>query len=291
MYYTDTLTRFVFEHLPIRGEIVSLSASYQIVVQRQNHAGLVCHLLGEAMAGAALLSATIKFDGSLILQVRGKGPVYLLVVECTSTRQLRAVAHTSGEVVESTAKELLGADHLVITLNPYNAGERYQGIVPLDDAGLAASLEGYFERSEQLPTWLWLTATDEMFAGGMLLQHLPGHSMEGDDWNRILKLGSTITDEELRSLPPAEILHRLFNEDDIRIFEPEPVSFRCHCSRQSVVSVLRALGYQEVRTILMEQGKISVDCEFCNQHYDFDAVDCEEIFASTESYDIPPSYH
>ena len=290
MHYTDTLTRFVFEHLPIRGEIVGLHASYRAVSQRHDYVDAVYRLLGEAMAGAALLSATIKFNGSVILQVRGRGPVHLLVVECNSSRQLRAIARVSGTVAGERLANLLGADHLVITLNPAGAGERYQGIVSLDESGLATSLENYFANSEQLPTQLCLAA-DKSFAGGLLLQHLPGNPIEGDDWNRISRLSATITEAEILRLPPATILHRLFHEEDIRIFSPEPVSFRCNCSRDGIVAVLRALGYQEVRSILEEQRRIQVDCEFCNQHYEFDIVDTEEIFAAAEMFAGSPTQH
>src|SRR5690606_28106437 len=153
------------------------------------------------------------------------------------------------------------------------------GIVALEtEENLARAFHGYFERSEQLATRLWLAAGDTR-AAGMLLQALPGDTEDADAWNRTVQLADTLTDQELLDLPQRDVLHRLFHEEDVRVFEPEPVSFRCTCTRERIETVLRSLGYDEVQSIIAEQGHVSVDCEFCNQNYIFDPVDVEKLFA------------
>jgi len=286
----DTLQRFVFEHAPIRGEIVRLDATWRAVLERRHYPEPVRHLLGEFMAAASLLAASIKFDGRLTMQVKGHGPVRLLVVECTSKQTLRAVAQWDRDISSGSIAELLGDGQLVMTIEP-DEGERYQGIVELNGETVAEVLEHYFERSEQLNTRLWLAADTDQ-AAGMLLQRLPEELMlDADAWDRAVHLGSTLTREELLTLPVPQILRRLYHEEDIRLFSGRPVSFRCSCSRQRVESVLRMLGHNEVKSILAERGKIEVDCEFCGSHYEFDRVDAEQLFAAIHMMDASPTRH
>jgi molecular chaperone Hsp33 len=169
-----------------------------------------------------------------------------------------------------------------VTLESEDGAQRYQGIVPITGERLADSLQGYFENSEQLPTRLWLHA-DEHGAAGMLLQRLPAPpSAEIEDaWRRVQLIGETLTSAELKSLADTEILHRLFNEDDVRLYEPAPVFFRCRCSRERVSGMLQGLGAAETRSILAERGTVEVRCDFCNRAYVFDAVDVEQLFKST----------
>jgi molecular chaperone Hsp33 len=275
----DSLHRFLFPDTHVRGEIVRLDATWQAVLERHEYPDPVRRVLGEAMAAAALLTATIKFDGSLILQIQGDGPLHLIVVQCTSDRTLRGLARWNAHVPDAQLSEMVGDGRLTITIDPGQGGERYQGIVALDGGSLAAALEGYFERSEQLATRLWLAA-DRAQAAGMLLQNLPGEGDDVDAWGRAVHLGATVTDGELLGLPARELLRRLFFEEDVRLFDSEPVSFRCGCSRERIESALRGLGYDEVQDILREEGAVRVDCEFCNQHYEFDRVDAEQIFAA-----------
>lgn len=278
MAESDTLQRFVFEHAPIRGEIVHLNATFRAVRERREYPSTVSGLLGEMMAAAALLTASVKFDGRLIMQVRGNGPVRLLVVECSSERTLRATAQWRGEVAPQSLGELVGDGQLVITIDPTKGGERYQGIVSLEGHTVSAALERYFQRSEQLETRLWL-ACDQEQAVGMLLQRLPGEMEDADLWNRAVELGSTLTRDELLNLPVREMLRRLNHEEDLRLFSGAPVSFRCSCSRERVERVLRMLGADETRGIIQERGAVDVDCEFCGRHFRFDAVDIEQLLA------------
>lgn len=293
----DSLHRFVFENTNVRGELVHLDASWQAVLQRHEYPPAVRELLGQAMAASVLLGATIKFQGSLILQVQGEGPVTLLVVQATNERTLRGMAQWQGEVLPAPLNELFGKGRLVITIQPEGRRERYQGIVDLGNKGLADALEGYFQRSEQLPTRLWLAA-DSRYAAGLLLQRLPVEYADAyekaeaeENWSRITQLGSTVTAPELLDLPFRDLIHRLYHEETVRAFESEPVSFRCTCSRERIEETLRGLGYPEVRSILEEQGKVGVDCSFCNQHYEFDSVDVERVFAADVSPEIPKTRH
>lgn len=293
----DSLHRFVFEHTNLRGELVHLDASWQAVLERHPYPPVVRELLGQAMAASVLLGATIKFQGSLILQVQGEGPITLLVVQATNDRTLRGMAQWQGEVEPAALNELFGKGRLVITIQPEGKRERYQGIVDLGDQGLAEALEGYFQRSEQLPTRLWLAA-DGRYAAGLLLQRLPvdhddvhDKAEAEENWARITQLASTVTEQELLELPFRELMHRLYHEETVRAFESEPVSFRCSCSRERIEETLRGLGYQEVHGILQEQGKVSVDCSFCNQHYEFDSVDVERVFAADVSPQVPKTRH
>lgn len=291
MMQGDILQRFVLERTNVRGELVHLDATWRAVLERQNYPAAVRDLLGEAMAAAGLLAATVKTRGSLILQVQSDGPVRLLVTQAESARTLRGMAHWKGDVPAKPFDHMVGHGRLAITLDPGLGRERYQGVVPLEGhSTLSEALEDYFARSEQLPTRLWLAA-DGARAAGMLLQALPGAEPDPDAWERALHLGATLTAEELLDLPPREILRRLFHEEDVRVFDPEPMSFRCSCSRQRIAGVLRGLGYDEVRSILDEEGLVESHCQFCNQRYVFDSVDVEELFAAADQPDVPPTRH
>ena len=287
---TDTLHRFVFEHTDVRGELVRLDASWRAVLERQQYPAPVRQLLGEALAALTLLSATIKFDGFLHLQLRGDGPLELVLVEVTAQRTVRGLARWSGAVPAAPLAAQVGKAGLTLTIDPGAGRERYQGLVAVEQDSLAATLEDYFRQSEQLATRLWLAA-DAHCAAGMLLQRLPESTPDPDAWNRDVMLGETLTPSELLTLSSRELLRRLFHEQDLRLFEPEPVSFRCRCSRERVATVLRGLGYDEVRDILDEQGEVSVTCEFCSQTQVFDAVDVERLFAASDQPDVPATRH
>ena len=287
----DSLQRFIFEHAPIRGEIVHLDATWQAVLERRDYPPRVRDVLGELMAASALLTSTLKFDGRLIMQVQGSGPVNLLVVECTSNRTMRAIAQWNGEVPDAPLAELVGNGRLAVTIDPLKGKERYQAIVSLEGMTVAEAFENYFARSEQLDTRLWLAA-DRNQVAGMLLQRLPDSPQPDEDaWMRAVHLGSTITREELLALPVREIIRRLYHEEDIRLFSRVPVSFRCSCSRERVEAVLRMLGHEEIRSILAEQGSIRVDCEFCGGRYEFDSIDAEQLFAALHAIPAAPTRH
>jgi molecular chaperone Hsp33 len=275
---TDTLQKFLFEHAPIRGEIVHLDQTWQSVLERHAYPEILRDLMGELSAAAVLLAATLKLQGSLVLQIHGKAAIKLLVVECTGNLELRATAKWEGELTSGTLRELVGDGRFVITLDPKDGNQAYQGIVGLEGDSVADILQNYMTRSEQLDTRLWLAA-DGQHAAGMLLQKLPEQKgQDADAWDRASQLADTIKHEELLSLSAAELIHRLYHEEDIRLFEAQGVVFNCSCSRDNVARMLKMLGRQEVDEILAEHGDIEVFCEFCNQQYLFDAIDAEAVF-------------
>ena len=303
--------RFVFEHYPIRGHLVHLDAAWRALIEHRAYPGPIRDLLGEAVASSLLLAATIKFDGVLSLQLQGDGPVHLLLAQCTSGLGVRGLARHQGSQDESAAQAesaahdigaLIGTGNLTVTLETDDGARRYQGIVPIEGARLADSLQVYFQNSEQLPTRLWLHA-DESGVSGMLLQRLPSGERAGtgasvaaiaaidDAWRRVQLIGDTLTPKELSTLADVEILHRLFNEDDLRLFEPSPVYFRCRCSRERVAGMLQGLGEAETRSILAERGAVEVRCDFCNRAYVFDAVDVVQLFNSGVPSDGGGSIH
>lgn len=294
---SDTLQRFLFEELAIRGEIVQLDSSWQAVMENHDYPQPVKHLLGEMLSAVVLLSATLKFSGKLSLQLQGSGAVSLMIAECTTgqeneVRHLRGIAHYADVIPVGTLKELAGDGHLVMNLEPVGDSgkekERYQSIVELVGDTLSDALENYLVRSEQLDTELWL-ASSEQCCGGLLIQRLPANDevKDQDAWERVHQLSATIKDEELLNLDAQEIIHRLYHEEDVRLFDKEPLKFYCPCSRERVAVMLRSLGYAEVKSIIAEQGDIKVACEFCNHKYEFDAVDAEQLFSS--EIPAPPS--
>ena len=277
---SDSLQRFLLEGTPVRGEIVRLDATWRAVLERRDYPEPLKKLLGEMVAAGALLSATLKFDGALIMQMQGEGPVRLLVVEVTSEHTLRATAKWEGEITSGGIRELLGNGKFVITIAPESGKQAYQGIVSLDGDTVSEVLEHYMAKSEQLDTRLWL-ASDESKAGGMLLQRLPDHpEYDEDAWNRATTIGETITNKELLTLSARDIIHRLYHQEDIRLFDERPTAFRCSCTRERVTAMLRLLGREEVQSILAERGHVEVGCEFCGRQYEFDPVDAEQVFAS-----------
>ena len=279
-YQADTLHRFLFEHAPIRGERVHLDASWRTVMERHDYPPLLRRLMGELTAAAVLLAATLKLQGSLVLQIQGKGAIKLLVVECTGDLQLRATAKWDGEL-RGTLPELVGDGRFVIMLDPKNGAQAYQGIVELEGETVAEILQHYMARSEQLETRLWLAA-DEQGAAGILLQKLPEReAQDADAWQRVTHLAGTVRREELLQLPTEELLHRLYHEEDVRLFAAQNVSFHCACTRDKVAAMLRMLGREETESMLAERGSIEIYCEFCNQRYEFDAVDAALIFADS----------
>ncbi len=290
----DQLTRFMFDTFPVRGHYVHLDASWRALIAHQEYPPLIREVLAEAMAATALLVATLKFDGVLTLQMQGDGPMHLLVVQGTAKQSLRGVARYTREPGSSDLRELLGHGQMTVTLENADRSSRYQGVVPLVGARIAECLEEYFRRSEQLPSRLWLSATPTSVAG-LLLQRLPvGSSASSDDdlnelaeadddWKRVVMLAQTVNAQELLELSPAHLLHRLFNEEVLRVYESVPVFFQCGCSRDRVANILRSLGPVEVQSILDEQGQVEVRCEFCSRAFSFDAVDALAVCAPASS--------
>ena len=281
----DFSQRFLFDDSDVRGELVALHESYQHVLAKHDYPPAVAQLLGELMAAAALLVGTLKFDGLLVLQARSSGAVPLLMVECSSARELRGIArYESAQLGElATLSELMPDGVLAITVEP-TQGQRYQGIVDLDGADLAACLTNYFQTSEQLATRFWLHA-DGLRARGLLLQQLPADRVldavgRQETWLHLLTLANTLSAEELLALDNETLLHRLYHEEALRLFEPNALSFRCSCSRERSANALVSLGLEDAENLVAEQGgAVVIDCQFCNERYSFDAADVAQLFA------------
>ncbi len=302
----DTLQKFIFDNAAVRGEFVEISDTWREILQRHSYPSAVKTLLGEMVAAAALLSANLKFNGAIIMQIHGDGPVRLLVVECDSELRLRATAKVAeGAIVPdgATLTELLnvnGKARFVITLDPNDkmpGQQPYQGIVPLDGDDMATVIENYMLRSEQLDTRLWLAA-DDTVSRGLLLQKLPRHSGKDDQivqaseaedletWNRAVMLASTLKQPELLSTNIQTLMDRLFWEETIRVFEPAHPQFHCGCTREKVGNMLKMLGHEEVESALDELGQLAINCDFCGKHYAFDKVDCAQLFVSDTPVEV-----
>ncbi len=296
------LHRFSFEGAPVRGALVRLTTSWREALRRRAVVGAfpapVRLLLGEMAAAGMLMRSGIKFDGALVLQLKGDGPVGLAVAEISSGLSFRATAQVVDEVAaDATLAGLVnvgGGGHCAITLDPRDrpAGRLpYQGVVPLSDDGgramtcLADALEYYMLQSEQLATRFVLAANDEV-AAGLMLQRMPAGDGAGhdplaphEDFERITALGGSLTSTELLTLDADTILHRLFWQETVMRYAPRAVDFRCSCSRERVRGMLLALGREEIEDIVAEQTQVEVGCDFCGEQYRFDAVDVGEMFA------------
>lgn len=277
MKQPDQSQRFLFDDHPIRGQYVTLDEAWLTIVRQAGLGGKALSFLGEALAAVVLLVDTLKIDGSVTLQIRGTGPLGLLVVEANSAQKIRGIARQDGEIDDSMSmQEIFGSDYLVVTIKTANA-EPHQGIVALQGVNLAEALEHYFATSEQLPTRFWL-ACDEQNVSGMLIQKLPGESADDDCWERVVHLAATVSSNELQQLPLDRLLYRLFNQDTLRLFDPRAVEFFCSCSRERTSGMLTTLGKAEVLAIIESEGIVEVTCEFCNAQYKFDRIDIEQLF-------------
>lgn len=273
----DTLHHFIFDRTPIRGNVARLDTTFQDALQHQALPPLIKQTLGELMTASALLISTLKMEGSMILQLQSKGILKLLVVECNSDLEMRATAKWEGDIQQQTLSDLVNHGQFVITLDP-KTGEPYQGIVPIEGDSVAEMLEHYMLRSQQIDTSIWLSCNDQQ-AAGLLLQKLPNeHENDADAWNRINYLASTVTAEELKTLPAERLLQRLFHEEDVRLFAPRAIRAFCSCTREGVANMLKMLGQAEADSIIQEQGSIQTHCAFCNQHYVFDEADTAQLF-------------
>ncbi|MCC7461829.1 MAG: Hsp33 family molecular chaperone HslO [Gammaproteobacteria bacterium] len=277
------LRRFVLESRPVRGHWVRLGQAWRELHAHQGHPPAVEALLGECVTAAVLLAATLKFQGTLTLQLAGSGCLGLLVAQCTHDFRLRGVARVDAPLPDDVGfRALVGAGRLTVTIEAEERAARYQGIVPLEGATLAASLENYFASSEQLPTRLMLAA-DAGDAAGLLLQQLPASgeaqaAAAQDAWGD-LQAG-------MQQLPRALLLHggadatlrSVFTTHDCRLYAAQPVRFECRCNAGRVAGMLRSLGRTELQALLAEQGIVSVTCEFCQRQYRFDAIDVAGLF-------------
>lgn len=276
----DQLHRYLFENYAVRGELVTVSETWKQMLENHNYPLPVKTILGELLVATSLLTATLKFAGDITVQLQGDGPLSLAVINGNNRQQMRGVARVQGEIPEGAdLKTLVGNGYLVITISP-EEGERYQGVVGLEGDTLAACLEDYFLRSEQLPTRLFIR-TGEVAgtpaAGGMLLQVLPAQETQAADFEHLSILTETIKADELLTLAAEDVLHRLYHEEEVRLYDPQDVEFKCTCSRERCADALKTLPDDEVDSIIAEEGEIDMNCDYCGNHYLFNSMDIAEI--------------
>lgn len=286
LFPDDVSQRFLFEEADIRGETVHLQTAYQEILDIHQYPMGVGKLLGEFLAAAVLLSTNLKFEGKLIVQARSEGQIPLLMAECSHQLDVRAIAQSAHEATAESIELLLTNGQLAITIDP-DEGQRYQGIVALEGASLAQTLDAYFEQSEQLKTRIWLAA-DGSRASGLLLQQLPpqintDETQSRQFWEHVSTLAATATGPELLELETAVLAHRLYHEEALRLFETKTVQFACNCSLERSRNALSCLSHADLEELLTQTDTIDMDCEFCNTQYQFTRPDLTDLLEGRES--------
>lgn len=274
----DNITPFVFDSLPVRGALIRLSRAWRRMLRDHDYDYLVRETLGHAAAATGLIANSLKFDGAITLQIQGGGGLRMLVMQCTSELELRGMASTDEAAPADSFGDLVRDAHCAITVD---SGDRpYQGIVEMERSSLADSLENYFARSVQVPSHVALVS-NESLSGGILLQQMPGQRGLGDDdWRRLGYMAATLQTGDFEPADGLALVGKLFAEDDVRVFEPRPVVFRCRCSRGRTEEVLRMLGEAESREVLAERGRVLVTCEYCGRRREFDSIDISRLFSA-----------
>ncbi|MEO2281316.1 Hsp33 family molecular chaperone HslO [Pseudoalteromonas pernae] len=277
----DLLHRYIFEELDVRGELVQVSDSFTNMIAGHDYPDPVKKLLGELFVTTSLLTATLKFQGHISVQIQGDGPVKFASINGDHEQNMRGVARLQGEVNSDNLLELMGKGHMVITITPVK-GERYQGIVPLEHDTLAKCVEQYFVQSEQLQTRLWfatdVTAGQEK-AAGLFLQVLPVNKEKSEvDFSHLEALSDTVTSDELLNLDAHTVLTRLYHEDNPQLFEPQPVRFKCTCSRDKTIDALVNVGKDELLADAQKNGEIVISCHYCLTDYKFNEEQIKAIF-------------
>ncbi|AIU68185.1 Hsp33 family molecular chaperone HslO [Vibrio coralliilyticus] len=282
----NVLNRYLFEDLSVRGELVQLDEAYQRIISSKEYPAPLQKLLGELLVSTTLLTATLKFEGSITMQLQGDGPVSLAVINGDHDQKVRGVARWEGDIADDASiHDMLGKGHLVITIDP-KKGERYQGIVGLDGDNLSDILESYFANSEQLKTRIWLRLGEhngQQRAAGMLIQVMPDGTGTPEDFEHLEQLTDTVKNEELFTLEANDLLYRLYNQEKVRLFDPQPVEFHCGCSRERSGAAIVTIDRAEVNDILAEVGSISLHCDYCGTNYTFDEAQVSELFDQTDS--------
>ena len=290
----DNRHRFILEKAQIRGVLVRLNDTWREVLSRADYPPNVQQVLGHAMVAIPLLASTIKFSGKLTLQARGTGPVSLLVVQGNADGGQRGLAKWNSEPPLSPLEEIFGDATLSIQIESGKAGEVYQGVVAVVGEYLQDALASYFENSEQLATRLWLVCNGD-HAAGLMLQQLPVEEADTpemeDDWHRVGLLADTIEPTEMFDQDPIKLLQQVFADDDVRVFDAEPLRFQCGCGRARTAALIEGIGYDEAVDILQQQGEIEITCEFCNAKNVFDSIDVESIFRGDGSFEDDEVVH
>jgi molecular chaperone Hsp33 len=282
----NVLNRYLFTDAHARGEIVQLTSSFKSIIKNHNYPVGVQKLLGELLSATCLLTATLKFEGDITVQLQGDGPVGYMSVSGNNNQQMRGIAKLTEETSAVTLQELIGKGNMIITIRP-NVGEAYQGIVSLDKETLADCLEHYFDVSEQIPTKVWLFSDiEQQQVAGALIQLLPdgdgsieNKAKQSADFEHLCQLTNTIKAEEIFSLAAEALLYRLYHQEQVNIFEPQPVSYSCGCSKEKCLAAIAQIEPDEIKAILAEQGKISMTCDYCITTYNFDELSLQSFIS------------
>lgn len=291
---SDIISRFMFDSHSVRGELVQLNSTFKNAMNGHDYPEIIQCLLGEMLAACSMLTATLKFEGEISLQIQSEGYVKYAVVHATHKQQLKAVARydDGSDIADTTFRNLFKKGYLVITITP-SEGERYQGITSLDQDSLAMCLENYFYQSEQLPTKLLLFTSSEfeqrLNCAGLMLQVLPKSSessmaTEQMTMEHLEVLANTVTKEEIFSLDCQTILYRLFNQENVRLLSTQPVAYVCDCSKARTAQALQSIDEEQLIDILKEDGRIVMSCHYCNSEYIFDEVDIKHIKAGNFAF-------
>lgn len=284
----NVLNRYLFTGAHARGELVQLSSSFKNIIKNHNYPAGVERLLGELLSATCLLTATLKFEGDITVQLQGDGPVGYMSVSGNNKQEMRGIAKMVEETSAETLKTLIGKGTMIITIRP-DVGEAYQGVVALDKDNLADCLAHYFEVSEQIPTKIWLFSdTEQQLTAGALVQLLPdgdgtieNKANQENDFEHLCQLTNTIKSEEIFSLEAEALLYRLYHQQQVNIFDPQPVSYVCGCSADKCLSAISQIEPSEIKSILAEQGKISMTCDYCVTTYDFDELSLQSFITKT----------
>lgn len=284
MAQSDTLYRYIFEDYQVRAELVQLNETLQTILSQRDYPPAIRKILAELLAATSLLTATLKFEGDITVQLQGTGSLHYVAINGNNQQQMRGVARWDETNYQESdvLSDLVGENaRLVITIAPAN-GERYQGIVALAEEGVAASIENYFAQSEQLPTHLWLFFQDDKklpCCAGLLIQQLPVKANGlSNDYQHIYELTRTATAQEIFTLPAEQMLYRLYHQEKVRLFDPQSVEFACTCSKERCQAALFSMHEEELLDICEEQGEIAMHCEFCGSEYRFNKSDITELF-------------
>ncbi|MEO0369479.1 MAG: Hsp33 family molecular chaperone HslO [Pseudomonadota bacterium] len=285
----DQLHRYLFTNAQVRGEMVRLQSSYKTILAAQEYPKEVQTLLGELMAATCLLTATLKFEGDVSLQIQSDGPVNYAVINGTHDQKLRGVARWKEGDIPGDLLSMCQNGILIITITP-DEGERYQGIVKLEQPTLAACVEDYFVQSEQLATRILLGTEindDAPFAWGMLLQALPGDESDKASFDHLAYLTETMNTQEAKHLEAQDVLYRLYHQEEVELFTPQAVVFECSCSKERSAAALSGIDEEELLGIIAEEGDLRMNCQYCHAEYRFDAIDVRAIKSGTYGQNSP----
>lgn len=282
---TDQLQRFLFDDFDIRGEIANADNSFNEIIKNHNFTPEVANVIGELLVATTLLTAMLKFEGKIAVQLQGDGPLKMAVINSDQNLQVRGTARVDGDTSGLSFSQLVGKGNMMITITPDN-GERYQGIVDLQQDSLSACLENYFEQSEQLPTRIILHAKHDKKsqAAGILIQTLPSTSDNHEqNFQHVCALAKTVKEQELYELTQEDVLFRLYHQETVRLFEKQSISFKCSCSKERCLSSLASIAPAEILKIINEQGAIEMHCEYCANDYHFEINDLQILLGDTHN--------